>query len=270
MVSDIQVVLVQQDFLEYYGYDFTGYSQASFKRRIERLYLSGKFSDFEEFRRRLRNDQQFFKEAVSEISVNVTEMFRDPEFYKVIREKVLPVLATYPHIRIWNAGCATGEEVYSLAILLKETGLLSRSLLYGTDINPRAIEIARKGVFAATHMQQYSKNYQETGGVNDFSSYYSSNYGMVKFRDYLTERIIFSTHNLVTDFSFNSFQLIFCRNVLIYFDRDLQSKVLQLFHSSLEQLGFLALGTKESLRFTGIEKAYKPVLERQKIWRKIS
>jgi len=268
-VSDEEVEVLQQDFLEHYGYDFTEYSKASFRRRIQRLFsMNGSFS-FSEFRKRLLSDPNYFYEAVAEISVNVTEMFRDAEFYKAIREEVIPVLATYPHIRIWHAGCATGEEVYSLAIILKETGLLHKSLLYGTDINHRAVDKARTGIFPAANMQQYSKNYQEAGGSEDFSSYYTTNYGMVKFSDQLSEKIIFSTHNLVSDFSFNSFQLIFCRNVLIYFEKDLQAKVLRLIDNSLELLGFLALGTKESLRFSVLDPKYKQPFGRQKIWRKI-
>jgi chemotaxis protein methyltransferase CheR len=196
-------------------------------------------------------------------------MFRDAAFYRTIREKVIPVLATYPHIRVWHAGCATGEEVYSLAIMLHEGGILHKSLLYGTDINPIAIEKARMGIFSVGPMQQYSKNYHDSGGMQDFSSYYTANYGIVKFNTDLSQKIIFSTHNLVSDFSFNSFQLIFCRNVLIYFEKNLQAKVLRLFDSSLEPLGFLALGSKESIRFSPLESSYQAILEREKIWRKL-
>ena len=268
LVSDEEVGILQQDFLERYGYEFTEYSLASFKRRIQRLFSMNNHSNFSQFRKRLMDDEEYFHQAVAEISVNVTEMFRDASFYKTLRENVIPILATYPHIRIWHAGCATGEEVYSLAILLKEEGLFHKSLLYATDINPRAVEKARKGIFPISNMTQYLKNYRDSGGVHDFSSYYSANYGMVKFDEQLTEKMIFSTHNLVTDFSFNSFQLILCRNVLIYFEKTLQSKVLKLLDSSLEPLGFLGLGSKESLRFSSIETRYTPVQGREKIWRK--
>lgn len=268
LVSDQEIGVLQQDFLERYGYDFTEYALASFKRRIQRLFTMNNHSSFTQFRKRLLDDEEYFHQAVAEISVNVTEMFRDASFYKTIRQKVIPVLATYPLIRIWHAGCATGEEVYSMAILLKEEGLFHKSLLYGTDINPRAVEKARKGIFPITYMTQYLKNYRESGGVHDFSSYYTANYGMVKFDEQLTEKMIFSTHNLVSDFSFNSFQLILCRNVLIYFDKSLQSKVLKLLDNSLEHLGFLCLGNKESLRFSSIEPKYTQVHGREKIWRK--
>ncbi|HEY2722200.1 MAG TPA: CheR family methyltransferase [Chitinophagaceae bacterium] len=269
LISDEQVEILQQDFLEFHGYDFTQYSMASFKRRIQRLFSMNKGGNFKEFRKTLQHDDGYFFQALTEISVNVTEMFRDAAFYRTIREKVIPVLATYPHIRVWHAGCATGEEVYSLAIMLHEGGILHKSLLYGTDINPIAIEKARMGIFSVGPMQQYSKNYHDSGGMQDFSSYYTANYGIVKFNTDLSQKIIFSTHNLVSDFSFNSFQLIFCRNVLIYFEKNLQAKVLRLFDSSLEPLGFLALGSKESIRFSPLESSYQAILEREKIWRKL-
>jgi chemotaxis protein methyltransferase CheR len=195
-------------------------------------------------------------------------MLRDPSFYRTLRTTILPVLATYPFIRIWHAGCSTGEEVYSMAILLKEAGLLHKALLYGTDINPLVIEKARKGIFPVSQMQKYSENYIQSGGVRDFSSYYTANYHLAKFDNALTGKMIFSTHNLVSDFSFNEFQLILCRNVLIYFERDLQSKVFKLFDYSLENFGYLALGSKESLRFSPIADRYRQV-GREKIWRKV-
>ncbi len=269
LLTDTQVELLKEDFLDVYGYDFTGYSHASFKRRLQRIFILDRFADFSDFRERLKNDRSYFEYAVTEISVVVTEMFRDPPFYRALREQVIPVLATYPLIRIWHAGCATGEEVYSMAIVLQEAGLLHKSLLYATDINPAAIEKARRGVFAMSNMQQYSRNYHLAGGQRDFSSYYSSNYNHVKFDEALSQRMIFSTHNLVSDSSFNSFQLILCRNVLIYFDKELQSKVLTVFDKSLDRLGFLALGVKESLRFSAIAPDYRQLEGREKIWRKM-
>lgn len=267
MVRDEELELLLDDMLQLYGYDFTEYSKASLRRRIQRIIVNDKLPSFAELRYRIRNDQGYFSHAVEEISVNVTEMLRDPFFYKTIIEKVIPVLATYPFIRIWHAGCATGEEVYSMAILLKEANLLDKSLIYGTDINPAALEKARQGIFSVSHLPQYSRNYIAAGGRNDFSTYYTSNYRLAKFDESLGKRMVFSTHNLVTDSSFNSFQLIFCRNVLIYFDKKLQDKVLRLFDSSLEHFGFLALGNKESLRFSPIAPGYKQV-DKEKIWRK--
>lgn len=269
LINEEEMEMLLDDMYRQYGYDFTGYSKASLIRRIRRLIINDKLASFAEFRYRIRNDAAYFGHAIEEISVNVTEMLRDPTFYKAIIEKVIPVLATYPFIRIWHAGCATGEEVYSMAILLQEAGLLEKSLIYGTDINPAALEKARKGIFPVSYMQQYSRNYMAAGGKNDFSAYYTANYHLAKFDESLGRKIIFSTHNLVTDSSFNSFQLIFCRNVMIYFDKALQDRVFGLFDNSLEKFGFLALGSKESIRFSPIAQRYKQI-EREKIWRKIN
>ncbi|EDM36393.1 hypothetical protein PBAL39_11832 [Pedobacter sp. BAL39] len=269
VVNDEQVELLLADLLEQYGYDFTGYSRASLKRRIIRLYSLDKALSFAEFRYRVNNDQDYFKRFVEQITVNVTEMFRDPVFFKTLRDTVLPKLGTYPFIRIWLAGCSTGEEAYSMSILLKELNLLQKSLIYATDLNPTVLEKAAQGMFGLAQMKQYSENYILSGGTNDFSSYYTASYSLAKFDEELKRKIIFSTHNLVSDHSFNEFQLILCRNVLIYFDRDLQNKVLQLFDDSLDDLGYMALGTKETIDFSPITGKYKR-LANHKIWRKVS
>lgn len=268
-ITDEQQETLINDVLELYGYDFTGYSRASLKRRLNRLYSLDRPVSFAEFRYKISNDAVYFKRFVEQITVNVTEMFRDPSFYKALRTKVLPSLGTYPFIRVWLAGCSTGEEAYSIAIVLKELNLLKKALIYATDINPTVLEKAAQGMFPLSQMKQYSENYIESGGTNDFSSYYSANYSLAKFNTELKDKMIFSTHNLVSDHSFNEFQLILCRNVLIYFDRDLQYKVLQLFDGSLEKLGYLALGTKETTDFSPITKRYHR-LDSDKIWRKIS
>ncbi|MDO7744268.1 MAG: protein-glutamate O-methyltransferase CheR [Pedobacter sp.] len=267
VITDEQVEVLLSDLLEYYGYDFTGYSRASLKRRILRLYSLDKIPGFAEFRYKIKSEHGYFKRFVEQITVNVTEMFRDPLFFKTLRNEVLPKLGTYPFIRIWVAGCSTGEEAYSISILLKELNLLHKSLIYATDLNPVVLEKAAQSMFAMSQMKQYSENYISSGGTNDFSSYYTANYSLAKFNEELKSKIIFSTHNLVSDHSFNEFQLILCRNVLIYFDRDLQHKVLELFDDSLEGLGYLALGTKETLDFSQISKSYKR-LPGEKIWRK--
>lgn len=267
-ITDEQVEILINDVLEQYGYDFTGYSRASLKRRLQRLYGLDKQVSFAEFRYKINNDNLYFKRFVEQITVNVTEMFRDPAFYKTLRDKVLPNLGTYPFIRIWLAGCSTGEEAYSMAIVLKELNLLNKSLIYATDINPTVLEKAAQGMFPISQMKQYSENYIASGGIKDFSSYYAANYSLAKFDNDLKAKMIFSTHNLVSDHSFNEFQLILCRNVLIYFDRELQFKVLQLFDNSLDNLGYLALGSKETTDFSPISKRYKR-LETEKIWRKI-
>ncbi len=253
-----------------YGYDFTNYARASLKRRVNRLMIIDKFPAFDELLHKLKTDDTYLNHFIEEITVNVTEMFRDPSLYKTLREKVLPSLGTHPFIRIWHAGCSTGEEVYSMAILLKEANLLHKSLLYATDINPSVIENIRRGIFPLSNMKQYSENYIEAGGKEDFSSYYTANYGAVQFDRSLQSRMVVATHNLVSDRSFNEFQLIFCRNVLIYFDKDLQDKVLTLFNDSMDKLGFLVLGAKENIRFSTIDHAYSQIEKTEKIWRKTS
>jgi len=267
-INNEQIETLLSDVLEAHGYDFLEYSHASIKRRITRLYTLDNFVSFAEFRYTVKSDKQYFKRFLEEITVNVTEMFRDPSFYKSLRNDVLPVLGTYPFIRIWVAGCSTGEEAYSLAILLKELNLLQKSLIYATDINPSVLEKAKKGLFPLNYLKGYSENYVNSGGIKDFSSYYSANYSLAKFDDSLNEKMIFSTHNLVSDHSFNEFQLILCRNVLIYFDKELQHKVFHLFDNSLDKLGYLALGSKESLDFWPGAKQFKR-LKLEKIWRKL-
>lgn len=266
--EDLEVVLY--DVVELYGYDFTNYSRASLRRRISRLVVNDRFASFAEFRYRVRNDKTYFKRFVEEITVNVTEMFRDPMFYKALKEEVLPLLATWPVIRIWHAGCSSGEEVYSLAILLHEANLLRKSLLYATDINPTVLERVRNGIYPISQMKQYSENYILAGGKNDFSSYYTAQYNSAKFDDFLGKRIVLATHNLVSDRSFNEFQLILCRNVMIYFDKPFQDRVLHLFYESLEMFGYLALGAKETLKFTDLAKNFKQLESKERIWRKIS
>lgn len=255
------------DIYNNYGYDFTKYSKASLQRRINTFYTKSRITNYNEFLEKL-NNRQYFTNFIQEITVNVTEMFRDFSFYKILKEKVIPILATYPFIRIWHAGCSTGEEVYSFAILLKEAGILNKALLYATDINGAVIENAKLGIFPIKMMQQYSENYILSGGKADFSTYYRADNNFAKFDEIFSKKMVFSTHNLVSDSSFNEFQLIVCRNVLIYFNQDLQNKVLKLFDKSLDNLGFLALGNKESLRFSTINNKYHQLDLKEKIWRK--
>ncbi len=268
IVKDEEVESLIKEVYDRYGYDFSEYSRASFKRRINRICLIDRFTSFAELRYTVLNDPEYLKRFIEEITVNVTEMFRDPYFFRALREKILPQLGTYPLIRIWVAGCSTGEEAYSIAILLKEANLYHKSLIYGTDLNPSVLEKARAGVFPLQQMKLYSENYMLSGGTKDFSDYYTANYDSVRFDKSLQQKLILSTHNLVSDSSFNSFQLIICRNVLIYFDRGLQEKVFRLFDNSLENLGFLALGAKETLRFSKLDKNYHQV-DDQRIWKKL-
>lgn len=267
IINDEDLEILLSDVLSLYGYDFSQYSRASLKRRLNRICVIDKFTSFAELRYTVIKKPEYLQRFIEEITVNVTEMFRDPSFFKKIRNEVLPHLGTYPFIRIWVAGCSTGEEAYSIAILLKEAKLYNRSLIYATDINPTVLKKAKEGMFPLSNMRNYSENYLLSGGQADFSTYYTANYDAVKFDEELRSKIIFSTHNLVSDKSFNEFQLIVCRNVLIYFDRELQTKVFNLFNDSLDSLGFLALGSKETLRFSNLEKSYKQI-DNEKIWRK--
>lgn len=268
MIADNELEILINDVFEYYGYDFSGYSRASFKRRIDRLYQMDGFRHFHEMLSRVRTDTGYFKRMVEEITVNVTEMFRDPHFFYVLRTEILPVLATKPFIRIWHAGCSTGEEVYSMAILLRESNLLHKSILYATDLSAEVLDVAKTGVFPLRMMKQYSENYIASGGKNDFSNYYAANYGFAKFGDDLAAKMVFSPHNLVSDGSFNEFDLILCRNVMIYFDKELQERALELFDASLAKLGYLALGTKETIKFSSIQHRYSRH-NNDKIWKKI-
>lgn len=268
MINDSQLDLLIAEVSDRHGYDFGGYSRASFKRRIERLYQLDAFPDFATFLTRIKNDTDYFRRFVEEITVNVTEMFRDPTVYKVLREEILPAVGTKPFIRIWHAGCSTGQEVYSMAILLQELGLLHKAIIYATDINHSVLEAARKGVFPLRLMKEYAENYRNSGGKNDFSDYYTANYGLAKFDEKLSGKMVFSQHSLVSDHSFNEFDLILCRNVLIYFDKELQDRALQLFDDSLARLGYLALGTKETLKYTSVQKNYEQ-LRKEKIWKKL-
>ncbi|RZJ32012.1 MAG: protein-glutamate O-methyltransferase CheR [Flavobacterium sp.] len=268
MIDDRKLEILINEAYEYYGFDFSGYSQASLKRRVDRLYQMDGFSDFSQLLSKLRSDETYFNHMVEEITVNVTEMFRDPAFYKTVRNDILPQLAVRPFIRIWHAGCSSGEEVYSMAIMLKEANLLHKSLLYATDINQGILETAKKGVFPLGIIKHYSENYIASGGKKDFSDYYTANYGLAKFSGELSEKMVFSMHNLVSDRSFNEFDLIMCRNVMIYFDKPLQDKVLDLFDSSLSRSGYLILGSKETIKFSTVQKNYEQ-FNKEKIWKKI-
>ncbi len=269
MITNAQLELLIQEIADYHGYDFSDYSKASFKRRIDRIYQLDRYSDFSQFLSRVRQDQDYFRWLVEEITVNVTEMFRDPHFYRALRSHVLPQLATKPFIRVWHAGCSTGEEAYSMAIMLDELNLLNKSLIYATDLSPAVLQAAKKGVFPLRMMKQYSENYVAAGGMADFSDFYIANYGYAKFSERLSQKMVFSQHNLVSDRSFNEFDLILCRNVLIYFDQALQDRTILLFDQSLARLGYLALGSKETLKYSAVSANYEQ-LPGEKIWKKIA
>lgn len=251
-----------------FGYDFTHYSRASLKRRLERALAHLKLTHFTELLDRLFHDEKSFDEFLKFMSVTVTEMFRDPVFHRAIREQIVPVLKTYPFVKIWHAGCATGEEVYSMALLLHEEGFLDRARIYATDFNKHSLDTASNGVYPVRHMASFAANYREAGGTGDFSDYYSEGYELAKFKDFLKERVTFSYHNLVTDGVFGEMNLVCCRNVLIYFDKTLQDQVLSKFTESLRHGGFLCLGNKESLNFTAVKSLFEAVDKKQRIYRK--
>lgn len=249
-----------------YGYDFTEYAQASLKRRIDHFARLYKIVSLKELGKRLLGDESLFEHFVQELTVNVTEMFRDPEFYQNLREKVMKRLATYPFIKVWIAGCSTGEEVYSMAMLLEEEGLLKKSVIYATDINQKALHAAKEGLFPIDRMKVYTTNYIKSGGKRAFSDYYKARYNAVLIHKSLRQNIVFSVHNLTVDRSFNEFQLISCRNVLIYFNQELQNKTINLFYESLCPFGILCLGNKESLLFTNKKDAFTPLEKKQRIF----
>lgn len=268
--QDIELELLLQAVFMKYGYDFRNYTKSHLKRRIhQRLRLSN-IKTISELQNRVLWDKSFFRVLLQDLSINVTEMFRDPEFYKSFRQNVIPNLKTYAHIKVWHAGCSTGEEVYSLAIILKEEKLLSKSQIYATDINKNVLEIARQGIYTKKDMELYGQNYSKAGGTGKLSDYYTSKYGSVIFDKSLSKNIVFADHNLVIDSAFAEVNLVFCRNVLIYFDKSLQEKVLRLFSNSLAKRGFLCLGTKESLKFTSHEKDFDTVDKELKIYKKLT
>lgn len=252
-----------------YGYDFTGYAKSSLKRRIAHYMQTRRVPDLATLEARLLNNEEHFEEFIQELSVNVTEMFRDPEFYRSLRTNVVPRLATYPFIKVWIAGCATGEEAMSIAILLHEEGLLKSTRIYATDINQKALLAASKGMFPIDSMRLYTENYVRSGGTAEFSSYYHAHHNVVKFDEELMQNIVFAPHNLAVDQSFNEFELVLCRNVLIYFDNGLQDRAIGLFHESLAHFGFLGLGSRESLMFKTNRPDFSDVDKANNIYMKI-
>jgi chemotaxis protein methyltransferase CheR len=253
-----------------YGYDFTNYAEKSLVRRSKLFMDNLKMNSLDAFASLVLEDENIFEEFIKYISVTVTEMFRDPTFFYSIREKVIPRLATYPFIKVWIAGCATGEEAYSMAILLKETDLLHRSIIYATDINQKALQIAKEGVYPISKAKKYTSNYLKTGGERAFSEYYTAKYDLIIFDKSLRDNIVFASHNLAVDESFNEFQIVICRNVLIYFNQSLQNKVVDLFHGSLCPFGFLGLGSQESLLFTSKKESFHAVDHGERIYLKVS
>ena len=265
----LEIELLLEGVYRHYGFDFRSYAYASIRRRLWKRVEGEGLATISELQARILHDPDSMERLLLDLSVNVTAMFRDPSFYKEFRERIIPLLRTYPFLRIWHAGCSTGEEVFSMAILLEEEGLYDRARLYATDINDVVLQRAKQGIFPLDRMQEYTENYLRAGGKRSFSEYYTAKYDGALFNSTLTRNIVFSQHNLVTDRSFSEFHVIFCRNVLIYFDKTLQSKVHTLFYDSLAMFGVLVLGSKETLRFMAHEECYQQLAPPEKIFRKV-
>ncbi|MFJ7699576.1 CheR family methyltransferase [Lysinibacillus fusiformis] len=267
--TNLEIDLLLEAIYRLSGYDFRQYNRSSISRRIFNRMRINSIPTISRVQEKVIHDQEFLEQLLNDFSINVTEMFRNPSFFKAFREKVIPTLREYQEIRIWHAGCATGEEVYSMAILLQEEGLIDKAVIYATDMNEQVLEKAKKGVFPIHKMQAYTKNYMLAGGAHAFSEYYKTDYQYAYFHPTLLKNIIFAQHNLVTDQSFNEFHVVLCRNVLIYFSPQLQSQVHHLFYESLSDQGFLCLGDKETLRFEEVISNYREVVGNERIYQKI-
>jgi chemotaxis protein methyltransferase CheR len=268
-VEVLEIELLLSGIAKRYGYHFENYSRPSLTRRLRRVVRDEGLSSVSALQERVLHDPRCMSRLVETISVHTTSMFRDPDVYRTIRSDVVPVLRTYPFVRIWHAGCSSGEEVYSLAIVLHEAGIYERCRIYATDISDSVLDRARKGIFPLRAMRDYTTAYQHASGTQDFSSYYSADAENVVFRASLRRNLIFSQHNLVCDAAFNEFQLILCRNVVIYFDEALRTRVHELFYNSLPKLGLLVLGKRESLRATRVEPFYQEVVPGLRIFRRM-
>ena len=266
----VEIDLLAEGIYEAYGFDFRRYSRPSFRRRVWRRVEAEGLNSISGLLERVLHDPLAMKRLVADLSVNVSAMFRDPGFFRVFRDKVVPQLRTYPFLRVWNAGCATGEETLSVAILLKETGLYDRTRLYATDMNDETLDQARSRAYPIGKMREYTANYIRAGGIRSFSEYYVADGDRVVFQSSLADNIVFAQHNLVTDRSFNEFHVIMCRNVMIYFDRDLQEHVHNLFYESLTPFGVLGLGSRESVEFSGNADAYEALDDSERLYRKVA
>jgi len=269
-LDQLEIELLLEAVYRRYGVDFRQYAQASLKRRLYRRLHAEGLDTLSQLQDRLLHDPPCMERLLLDLSINVTSMFRDPSFYASFRKQVVPILRTYPFTRIWCAGCSTGEEVYSLAIVLHEEGLYDKTRIYATDINEHVLQTAAEGVFPLERMQQYTQNYLRGGGKEDFSQYYVAAYDSVRLSRSLTENVVFAQHNLAMDRSFNEFNVIVCRNVMIYFDKALQDHVHSLFYESLPTFGILALGHKESIGFTRLAGRYEEIDAAERIYRKVS
>ena len=267
--EDIEVPLLVEAIFQRWGYDFRDYAPASLKRRIRRIVELEKLPSISALQEKLLRDSPSMQRFLDQVTVNVTSMFRDPGFYRAFRTAVVPLLKEQRSLRIWHAGCATGEEVYSMAILLHEEGLLSRTRIYATDLDQAALDTAKEGIYRLDLMKEYTENYQTAGGKGAFSEYYQAGHGRVVMHKDLLKNIVWARHNLVTDASFNEFHLILCRNVLIYFNARLQGRAHRLFYTSLAEGGVLVLGRQETIQLTPHESHYRVLNGREKIFQRM-
>lgn len=268
-IEKLEIRLLLQAVFEHYGYDFRDYAAASIRRRIWKRINAEHLKSVSGLQEQIMHDPACFSRMLEDLTVNVTDFFRDPNFYRVFRCKAVPLLRTYPYVRIWLAGCASGEEVYSMAILLHEEGLYERCRLYATDIDERVLEKAGSGIFSLKPMKRFTENHIKAGGKAPFSNYYTAMYDNAIFKPFLKKKMVFAQHNLVAEGSFNEFNAVICRNVMIYFNQKLQARVHRLFYESLCQGGILGLGEKESLMATPHESDYEPLDKENKLYRKI-
>ncbi|WP_257385593.1 CheR family methyltransferase [Tahibacter caeni] len=267
--EDVELRLLVEAIYHVYHYDFRHYARASLRRRMSAAMAHFGCRSLSELQGRLLREADVFTELLEYLTVQVSDLFRDPGYFRALREKVVPLLRTYPSLKIWIAGCSTGEEAYSMAILLREEGLLERSLIYATDINPNALRRAEAGVYDAAKVPDFTANHRRSGGHSSLSDYYSAAYDRVIFDKRLRRHIVFSDHSLATDSVFAEVQLVSCRNVLIYFDRELQSRALDLFYEALCRKGFLGIGLRESLRFSSHADAFAEFAREDRIYRKV-
>jgi chemotaxis protein methyltransferase CheR len=269
-VAEIEIPLLLEGIFQKYGYDFRGYAFASIRRRVLGRLAPEGVKNISGLQQKVLHDADCMGRLLKALTVHVTSMFRDPSFYLSLRRKIVPILKTYPFVRIWHAGCSTGEEVVSMAMLFEEEGIYDRCRIYATDLSDQTLRGAKAGVFPLRAMKEYTENYQRAGGLRSFSEYYTADHQNALFRPALQRNIVYAQHNLVTDRSFNEFNVILCRNVMIYFSRPLQDRVSGLLDESLCRLGILALGRKESLRFSPVEASYEELDPHERLYRKVA
>lgn len=267
--SDLELLLLLEAIYSKYNYDFRGYAMTSMRRRVDSALSHFEVSTVSSLQNIILHDASKFSELLQIITIPTSEVFRDPSYFKTFRDRVIPILRTYPSFKIWVAGCSTGEEAYSFSILLREEGLSERAMIYATDINPISLKKAEKGIFPGDRIRDYSTNYQRAGGKASFSDYFEAHYGSLLLNKSLKENIVFADHSLATDEVFAEVTFVSCRNVMIYFDDDLQNRAIRLFYESLSHKGFLGLGAKESLRFTAYADKFEEFAREEKIYRRI-